>query len=240
MRSGADWMAYIKRILCLASSRRPPAGRCIAGLECDDDGLGAWVRPVSPRRSREVSEEERAYRDGSEPRVFDLIDVPLLSRAPSGHQTENHVLDPSRYWERVGRAPWERALAAVAPVDAPLWASGGSTVGGLNDRVPDEAAAVEGRSLMLVRPAHLTLEATEEAGAPGTVRRRVRAAFEWAEITYRITVTDPVAEERCLAEPGGILVLPDALVCVSLSEGYKGFAYKLAASVLTPGRAGGA
>lgn len=231
-------MAYIKRMLCLASSRRPPAGRCIAGVEVDDDGLGAWVRPVSPRGSREVSEEERAYRDGSEPRVFDLIDVPLLSRAPAGHQTENHVLDPSRYWVRVGRAPWERALAAVAPADAPLWASGASTAAGLNDRVPDEAAACEGRSLMLVRPAQLTLEAADEPASPGTVRRRVRAGFEWAETAYRIIVTDPVAEERCLAEPGGILRLRNALVCVSLSHGYMGFAYKLAASVLTPGRAG--
>ena len=44
----------------------------------------------------EVSEEERRYEDGGDPRVLDVIDVPLLKHRPHACQVENwHFLLPS-------------------------------------------------------------------------------------------------------------------------------------------------
>jgi hypothetical protein len=35
---------YTKTIVCLANSRKPPSGRCIAGREVTQTGFGNWIR----------------------------------------------------------------------------------------------------------------------------------------------------------------------------------------------------
>src|SRR5882724_1624888 len=124
-------MGSVKRIVCLANSRKL-SGRCLAGKELSG---GGWIRPVSAREHEEVSEDERQYEDGSDPRVLDIIDVPLLDARPKGHQQENWLLDPAFYWVKVDRAGWSELQRLVDPA-APLWIDGHSTYSGLNDKVP--------------------------------------------------------------------------------------------------------
>jgi hypothetical protein len=101
-----------KTILCLANSRKL-SGRCIAGRETRSDGYAGWVRPISARVSAEVSEEERRYENGSDPRVLDIIEVPGLAADPHLHQIENWVIDDRRYWDKKGEASWESVAALV-------------------------------------------------------------------------------------------------------------------------------
>ena len=123
----------VKRIICLANSRKR-SGRCIAGKELNGDGHAPWVRPVSDRPDQEVSEQERIYKDRSEPRVLDIVDIPLREHRPKSHQSENWLLDPRRTWARTGRATWND-LFSVADNPAWLWKNGSSTYHGWNDRV---------------------------------------------------------------------------------------------------------
>lgn len=94
-------MAVTKRIVCLANSRKLQ-GRCVAGVELTGGRAREWVRPVGDREHQAVSEHERQYRDGSDPRLLDIIDVPLLEHRPKDYQRENWLLDPKKYWKKAG------------------------------------------------------------------------------------------------------------------------------------------
>jgi hypothetical protein len=232
-------MGYTKTIVCLANSRKPPSGRCVAGREVTSAGFGAWIRPVSGRSSQEISEEERRYEDGTDPRVLDVIAIDMIRVQPQHHQQENHLIDADYYWAKRGTVPWRDLQAAVEDLAGPLWLNGYSSSHGHNDRVPEDRANGLPRSLYLVRPDHLTLVVASEGGDFGPPPRRVRARFDLSGHSYCVVVTDPWMERRCLAGGDGATRLDDALLCLSLGEGFRGFTYKLAAAAITAQRADG-
>lgn len=233
-------MSYTKAIVCLANSRKPPSGgRCIAGREYHSGKFGEWVRPVSERDTREISEEERRYENGTDPKVLDIVSITMKQPLPHDHQQENHLIDAGYYWETSGRLSWNELLAAVDTPNGPLWENGHSSRHGLNDQVPQSRAATHKRSLYLVRPENLRIVVGIDDNSPYPNRRRVRAHFKLGTATYHLMVTDPPVEREFFAKANGQYPIEEALICVSLSEPYNGDAYKLAAAVITPARARG-
>lgn len=225
-------MIVTKRIVCLANSRKLN-GRCIAGVELIAGGPADWIRPVSNREHQEVSEYERQYNDGSDPRVLDVIDVPLLEPRPGTYQQENWLLDPNFYWTRVGTVGWD-GLGAFAHSHGPLWIVGRSTYHGLNDEIGETQADILTSSLALVHVGELRLRTL----APGTVfgnsKRRLQAEFRHVGVSYRLWVTDPLYERRYLAHADGVHELGECYLTVSLGEPFNHACHKLVAAIIEP------
>ena len=220
-----------KRIICLANSRKV-GDRCIAGKEAlADDRFGGWIRPVSDRADEAVSAGERQYQDGSEPHLLDVIDLPVLTAHPRGHQRENWLLDPQRRWRKVRRLE-AQALARLADPPGPLWFNGFSTQHGRNDCLPVARALSLASSLRLIRVGALELDVVAPRVAQGNFRRRIKAQFRYAGEEYRLWVTDPIYEETYLNRPNDTYALGDCYLTVSLGEPYQGHAYKLVAAII--------
>lgn len=226
-------MRTSKRIVCLANSRKL-AGRCIAGREWDGAEAGDWIRPVSKREGQEVSEYERQYEDGSDPRVLDVIDVPIIEpavREAESWQSENWLLDEERYWRKVGRISWFD-LPAFVDDERPLWFDGFHTYHGSNDQIPlSGMAQVEG-SLRLVEVDELAITVFAPGEAFGNRKRRVQGRFRHAGQNYALWVTDPICERHHLAKLDGSYRLERCFLTISLGEPYRGHCYKLIAAVI--------
>ena len=225
-------MSIMKRIICLANSRKL-SGRCIAGKEIlPDERLGGWVRPVSDRENEEVSEYERQYENGSDPRVLDVIRMPLLNPKPRNYQRENWLLDPERYWEKIGQIT-PNQLEQFTDQAAPLWNNDYSSSNGLNDRIPLQIANSLNNSLRLIRINKLELVVSQPGIDFGNYRRSVQGRFEHFGMEYWLRITDPVYERDYLQQPNGNYSIGECFLTVSIGEPYRGYSYKLIAAIIS-------
>ena len=228
-------MSYTKTILCLANSVKY-GGRCVAGREASVRGFGSWIRPVSDRAGEEVSEAERCYAGGAEPRVGDLITIPLARPVPHDYQQENHLIEPNTRWVRTGVVRWSALQLAVDDLEGPLWVNGSSSFNGVNDRVLEATARKMASSLYLVHPRQLKLIARDEGGNDRPVKRRTRASFSLGGVPYELAVTDPEIQAKYSTLGLVESAVSEALLTVSLGEPFNGYAYKLVAAVITADR----
>jgi hypothetical protein len=226
-------MAYVKRIICLANSRKI-SGRCVAGKEIAGNGFGAWVRPVSSRPAGELSELDRRYENGTDPKLLDIIDIKLTQHTPHGFQTENHVIDDQAYWSLVRTCTSAELAGALDNVPGVLWNNDSSSTNGLHDRVSDAIAAQLHDSLLLVHVASLTISVVVEGAAFNNAKRRVRGSFVLNNVQYILSITDPVVEREYLRGADGEYAARPATLCISLGDSWQGYAYKLIAGVFFP------
>src|SRR5215813_8866090 len=131
-------MPYTKRIVCLANSEKMRE-RCIAGLEIEGSQVGGWIRPVSNRSTEAISLSERRFEDGSELKLLDILEIPMLEPRPHSCQTENHLIDEKYYWVKVGDFPRQH-LPQLCEVTNPLWVNGFHSRNGSNDCMPETQA----------------------------------------------------------------------------------------------------
>lgn len=223
-------MQTTKRIVCLANSRKL-SGRCIAGRELVADFPGRWIRPVSTREHQEVSEYERQYKDGSDPRLLDIIDIPLQKHQPRDYQQENWLLDPEYYWRKVGKYAWNK-LQKLSETEGTLWRNGDSSYSGKNDRIPLQEAKAETSSLKLVHIDKLRLRVFAPGAAFGDSKRRVQGQFHFSDNDYALWITDPYIERVYLKRKDGKYDLGECYLTISLGEPHDSYCYKLIAAVM--------
>jgi hypothetical protein len=224
---------YNKTILCLANSRKT-SGRCIAGREIENGKLGPWIRPVSARENAELSEEDRRFEDGTDPRVLDIIRIPMIEPKPHAFQLENHLIDADYYWSLEGRGTWKQVRAAVDGAGEPLWNNMSSSYSGVRDRVAEDQAIPGDGSLRLIEVNDLEVSVVIEGAEFGNGKRKVRGGFTHGGVHHYLSITDPPLERQYLKGQNGVFPVGKALLCVSLSEPFNGWAYKLIAAVIAP------
>jgi hypothetical protein len=86
------------RIVCLANSYKYNE-RCIAGIDIE---TGEWIRPVSKREDRAITQTVRTI-NGKEPQILDILEIPFGDSGPDeGCQPENRLLNDGS-WMKTGR-----------------------------------------------------------------------------------------------------------------------------------------
>ena len=223
--------SYYKTILCLANSRKT-SGRCIAGREFMNGRLGGWIRPVSARENAELSEEDRWFKNGRDPQVFDIIRIPMLTAKSHVFQIENHLIDADYYWTLEGTATWEQVRASVDGSGRPLWSNVSCSYNGRHDRVLVDAVVPGDGSLRLIEVNDLEISVVLEGAEFGNGKRKVRGRFTHCDVQHYLSITDPPLERRYLAGENGVFQVGHAILCISLGEPYQGYAYKLIAAVI--------
>jgi hypothetical protein len=197
----------------------------VAGIEIIDHKPGAWVRPISNRPDHEISKKERQFSSGQEPRLLDIIDVPVLEHAPLMHQRENWLLDPGQRWKFVKNVAWEH-LALIQDKTDSLWPNGHHTYHGTNDQVLQAEAETLDSSLKLIHVERVQLSVYKEYYRPN-----LRAEFSFGGAEYRLKVTDPNLEAEYFARGDGEYPLGESFLTISLGSPFNDNCYKLAAAI---------
>lgn len=221
-----------KTIICLANSRKT-SGRCVAGREVLAAGVGPWIRPHSSRPTHELSEDERRYQNGQDPRLLDVIAVPVVGPRPHAYQVENYLIDDQFYWGFIRQASKPEIQACLDSVSGALWGTG-SSYNGTNDRIDEHAAGALGESLKLLEVKDLSIHVGIEGAEFGNAKRKVRGDFTLNSIHYLLAITDPLIEKQYLGGANGSYKVGRAALCVSLGDAFQGYAYKLIAGVILP------
>ncbi|WP_089937417.1 dual OB domain-containing protein [Candidatus Entotheonella palauensis] len=231
-------MNETKKIVCLANSRKN-SERCIAGREVIGTGFARWIRPVSAPSNRAISQRQQRYKNDKDVSVLDIVEIKMRCSQPNGYHQENYLIDDVP-WVKTGILSWQELQSAVEDPGGPLWINDYSSSNGQNDRIPEVCLSGLNRSLYLLRPDRLKVIKVPRRGYSGSTQPQVRACFHICGQSYSIAVTDPWMEHQMRLNSNGHMTYEDVLLCISLGEVFEdGFAYKLAAGVITPQRAGG-
>jgi hypothetical protein len=222
---------YSKRIVCLANSIKE-GGRCVAGKEVKGSGAyGGWIRPIGGRESDELSISECDLGAGSQPKLLDVIDVPIHGAVPDHHQSENHLIH-LKPWRKVDRITWSE-LKGMADRPARLWKNEDHTRGGQLDCMSREDAFSFSTSLALIWVPKLVAEVSPD---PWKAKTHYRGSFEYMGDTYKFKITDPIAIESLKGKGEGNHDIKDAFLTISLTlpwEKDNNRCYKLIAAIIT-------
>lgn len=230
-----------KEFICLANSRKPPSGRCIAGKE--QKSL-SWIRPISNRVSEEISDEERRFENGKKADVLDIINIPLIKHSPNLFQTKNYLIAGKYYWKKIGEYPKQKLIKLCDYPDK-LWLNGYQKgYDYLNNCITETDAQSLKSSLYLITPEELTIIVEKEWPGKSYARRKVKAQFIYNKINYIIVITDPKIEDKYIIKGDNTYFIKNpknrVFMCISLALPWesssselpkKRYCYKLVATV---------
>lgn len=235
-----------RRLLILANSIKNH-GRCVAGREIQRVSplkLGGWIRPISKAEGGALSLNEVATESGSRLRVYDDAIAEFKEHRPGIAQPENWLLADQQKWKAMGRIPMHPALSGLLEESpATLWGTGES---GRSDKVAlnSQELAILNQSLVIIRPKALEFhlgrkwKSMQQNGS----RKTSVASFEYRGHSYKMPITDDIFTRGRFRDMHPVKVGSEheiavpaekcCLLCVSLTEPFMGFHYKVIATIL--------
>ena len=209
----------VKRIVCLANSRKN-GGRCIAGKELSSGGQpGGWIRPIGAAPGGEVRERERQYEDGSEPELLDVIEIRFINAAPKEYQSENWLIDAEYRWVKVGRLNADD-LYLWLDSDEPLWSNDGAN----NHRMPVWEADKWNVSMRLIRVKDVHIHVQPPRQYSGA--SNVDAEFYYLGERYFLRITNPEFEREARRFAYDKRPMRAAFLTICLTNPFKGSSEK--------------
>ena len=166
-----------------------------------------------------LNPHHRRLNGGGDIRVPELYDVPLVKHANDPTQPENWIIDATVPWARI--APWPiTRLRETYESPRGLW----NDPGGKSDRVSVEYLSEHqpGQSICVIPLIKPAIHADQYKNG----RHRLHFAYEGVD--YDLGITDPLLPQHA----DGALV-PTA-ACISLTPPFKGYHYKLVATLFWP------
>ncbi len=231
-----------KTICVLANSVKKGAS-CIAGIEVilGLDGqvrsFGEWVRPVgSADRENAIKIWQSKMSNGKQPKLLDLIQIPVLKNVGTEIQPENWLVDNTRLWNYRGRlraADFGR-LKRLSDNSSDLWLDRGLST----DRVSSRSLlACQANSLRFVEVSSFKVLIASH----GRNCNKRRARFTFKNVNYELPLTDPNIQKKYFptwpsVATGFVDGPPESCtLTVSLGEAWpenSGTHYKFVAAVL--------
>jgi len=241
---GPGWQMVKKKLVILANSIKRNA-RCVAGREVTaKDGrysVGPWIRPISIHGEGELDCAETTCSDGSHIELMQFAEIALAAAVNDIYQPENWTIAGPRCWRKLDwpYGPVDHKLLLESPAD--LWFDRAEK---RTDRISHERLKTNppAQSLYVIRPEDLHLRFYKEYNSfKERDERKSRGAFTYKGVKYDFTLRDPVASKKYCSEfpasgapPKEVGFSKDngPLVCVSVASDFKGFHYKILATVI--------
>jgi len=197
-----------KRIVILANAPLD-GGRLVAGIELVNGWPNRWVRLVADDHATLLGDTDVMLPDGDQPRTLDVVDVPLVGRAPMANHTENWICEPGSAW---GRRPWRIERGQRRHFEdrrVPLWLAD-DTDGSdeVDDQLTVDGAAKFTDSIRLIRVHDLRLTRRDV---------QVESQFAFLGTRYRLPVIDPDAIESFMVDNDSPPAIGEAYLTVALT-----------------------
>lgn len=186
----------VLRMVILAKSYKP-GGRCIAGKIAEySDGknvkLGKWVRPVPNTENchDSLAEEMYQFEDGTDTKILDIVDIPVLDYCSVPGQPENIKIDQSQPWKKVGHLN-PRSITKIADSPVQIWLEDEKSTNIVSSEYDEQGLITQ--SLYLIQPTNLLLTLSNNYNEyEEKYKRVIVASFDYAGIRYEgLSVTCP-------------------------------------------------
>jgi len=167
------------------------------------------------------------------PNLLDIIEVPVVKKKSEIYHPENYVICNTS-WEKFGNFSYDD-LEKIVDNPKSLWLIKDC----YKDRIPlDYVKKSYGQinnSLLLIKPQNFKIKVKKVQYNDKRPKIKVRSKFEYKNINYNLTVTDPVIEYIYKKKGIGEYTVKSNNLYLGISLGvpYNGDCYKLVASVIS-------
>ncbi|MDW1637133.1 MULTISPECIES: dual OB domain-containing protein [unclassified Vibrio] len=184
-------------VMVLLAKSYKPGGRCIAGRKVEFIGekevaLGDWVRPVADDGTGKgaLTSDMYTYEDGTEARVLDIVEVPIVKAFPLDGQPENYVVDETKKWKKIDYLT-DDSIPRVTEAVASIWNDTTTESNKVTAEYDEQGLVLQ--SLCLIQPKNFMVTLSNEYDDhEGEYKRKIVASFDYLNVSYaNISVTCP-------------------------------------------------